>query len=969
MCSIMNRYLGEMITITSNFSGDVIKFAGDALLVIFRVDRTRTQAGTFPDERVATQMAAACACRLNQKLNRWVAHQESPTEVNRLSLHIGVGCGVLTALHLGGIGAPVGVDRRLQPQWEFVLAGPPMAQLAVAEPLAASGETCASKEAWAHLQGLAEGHPASNDDGNNPDGDFMIIDSLDVDALSVPRPPARLVMKREEKELMGWYIPKAVWPKLDAGLDTNIAEIREVSVLFINCHNLDLAAGPDGDVAAATRHGTAVMRTVQKSVARWEAAVNKMLVDDKGTLIICALGLGRENSHADDPLRAVALALDVEKHLKQLDLDSFQMPKVDDSHRSGVIAKSPSRGAAVVEVSMSEPKTTPAPTAAEASESVPEPKTPGKEESSSRRLSERRGVSSSIGVSSGQAFCGTVGCMEPYERRRREYTMMGDVVNLSARLMGHAAKHNLKILTDTTTYRLTHERVGYKHYEPVKMKGKKHPVHIYKPERIEKVKSASKGLLEHEGRTKERERIKGLVANMHTYHAGGIIVLVGEAGSGKTSCTAYLAQQGTRAGMTVLQGTSDDHFAKNLAASTAGGSGTHDGLAGKHVSDIAASMNDRMRDGFRPWHSILERAIAQLCVADAAERTRSGKPERSEREVVRGALERQLARSGKPELADYLPEINPLIGRDLIVPKDPDHYRKHGYPKPERYRAAVRAKLLVALFRELASHEHVLVILHLRTWTSSVTQMHSDAWKVAHALAHEACNRDGSRQGAKRQPYSLLMCIVSRMSLFAESTREVEEIKDLSKSFASFVVLEPFDEPARLKYLYDVLRKRHGFEGELTDLPQHLIRYVSETAAGVPKHIENLVAALFDKEQLRIEIADAAAGGHKSLVTADPESLANTPVPAKIRAAAVRSYENLTPRHQLLIKLFSPLDAFSIRMIQGLLQRMMTEKKTSGVDYEHVKTDIEDLKKQQCAERPAAGFPAFAPASPATLDP
>ena len=242
--------------------------------------------------------------------------------------------------------------------------------------------------------------------------------------------------------------------------------------------------------------------------------------------------------------------------------------------------------------------------------------------------------------------------------------------------------------------------------------------------------------------------------------------------------------------------------------------------------------------------------------------------------------------------------------------------------------------------------------------------MHSDAWKVAHALAHEACNRDGSRQGAKRQPYSLLMCIVSRMSLFAESTREVEEIKDLSKSFASFVVLEPFDEPARLKYLYDVLRKRHGFEGELTDLPQHLIRYVSETAAGVPKHIENLVAALFDKEQLRIEIADAAAGGHKSLVTADPESLANTPVPAKIRAAAVRSYENLTPRHQLLIKLFSPLDAFSIRMIQGLLQRMMTEKKTSGVDYEHVKTDIEDLKKQQCAERPSAGFPRIRPRIP-----
>ena len=41
------------------------------------------------------------------------------------------------------------------------------------------------------------------------------------------------------------------------------------------------------------------------------------------------------------------------------------------------------------------------------------------------------GTHASIGVSTGRAFCGLVGSTE-----RREYTLMGDVVNLSARLMG-----------------------------------------------------------------------------------------------------------------------------------------------------------------------------------------------------------------------------------------------------------------------------------------------------------------------------------------------------------------------------------------------------------------------------------------------------------------------------------------------------------------------------------------------------
>jgi hypothetical protein len=54
-----------------------------------------------------------------------------------LSLHMGIGCGTLTAVHIGG----------LLRRWEYILSGPPMAQIAIAEPLASPGQTVLSPEA------------------------------------------------------------------------------------------------------------------------------------------------------------------------------------------------------------------------------------------------------------------------------------------------------------------------------------------------------------------------------------------------------------------------------------------------------------------------------------------------------------------------------------------------------------------------------------------------------------------------------------------------------------------------------------------------------------------------------------------------------------------------------------------------------------------------------------------------------
>ena len=63
---------------------------------------------------------------------------------------------------------------------------------------------------------------------------------------SFPVKQPSLRVDAEYAQLMKRYVPMAVVPKLEAGLDLHIAVLLDVSVLFINCHGVTLAAGAGG---------------------------------------------------------------------------------------------------------------------------------------------------------------------------------------------------------------------------------------------------------------------------------------------------------------------------------------------------------------------------------------------------------------------------------------------------------------------------------------------------------------------------------------------------------------------------------------------------------------------------------------------------------------------------------------------------------------------------------------------------
>lgn len=169
-----------------------------------------------------------------------------------------------------------------------------------------------------------------------------------------------------------------------------------------------------------------------------------------------------------------------------------------------------------------------------------------------------RGLRGAVGVATGLVFCGSIG-----NETRREYTMIGDTVNLSARLMQLAGrtedKAEVPILCDEATYASCIGELEFAALPPAMLKGKAEPVKVYQP-RGQKVRRDGHAPIpqsEMIGRKVERERTAAQLHQFITGNPVGVTVILGEAGIGKTRLVDELRRQAETYGTTVFIGRGD----------------------------------------------------------------------------------------------------------------------------------------------------------------------------------------------------------------------------------------------------------------------------------------------------------------------------------------------------------------------------------------------------------------------------
>ncbi len=145
-----------------------------------------------------------------------------------------------------------------------------------------------------------------------------------------------------------------------------------------------------------------------------------------------------------------------------------------------------------------------------------------------------------FGINTGLVIAGGIGT-----RQRQDYSVMGDTVNLAARLEDLSEAGEVLIGEDT--YRLTAPLFEFETRKPVAVKGKENPVRVYRllrakaaPGQVRGIEGLYSPLVGREG---ELAQAQETLANFEKGQ-GGILSVVGDAGLGKSRLIAELSHWG-----------------------------------------------------------------------------------------------------------------------------------------------------------------------------------------------------------------------------------------------------------------------------------------------------------------------------------------------------------------------------------------------------------------------------------------
>jgi class 3 adenylate cyclase/tetratricopeptide (TPR) repeat protein len=162
-------------------------------------------------------------------------------------------------------------------------------------------------------------------------------------------------------------------------------------------------------------------------------------------------------------------------------------------------------------------------------------------EEANRQSEAQGGVSFSlrVGINSGEVMAGAIG---------DRYTVMGDAVNVAARLQGAARPDTVTV--GESTYRASREKIAYERLEPLSLKGKEEPVPAW--EATAALSDPGRGTARAPtpliGRSEEAGLLASLVERVAREQRPHLVTVIGQAGVGKSrllrELTSTLAESG-----------------------------------------------------------------------------------------------------------------------------------------------------------------------------------------------------------------------------------------------------------------------------------------------------------------------------------------------------------------------------------------------------------------------------------------
>jgi class 3 adenylate cyclase/tetratricopeptide (TPR) repeat protein len=268
LSGILDTAFGALVEEIEAQGGDVLAFAGDAVLAYF-------PARSEPELAQACAGAARCGLAIQARVPAL-----QPGSGVALECRVSVGAGTLQDFEVGGIGG----------RWLPLVTGEPIAQVARGYALRQVGHVVLSPEAWRPLAARAQA--ARLGDG------FVRLDAL-PGASTLPGLPPQAPYREPAPEQLEAYVPPVVVERVAAGQGDLIAEFRNVNLLF---------AARQGTAIESLAGLQALVVVFQEEVRRFGGQVYQLVSDEKGLQLIGAFGLPMHAAE-HDASRAAQAAL------------------------------------------------------------------------------------------------------------------------------------------------------------------------------------------------------------------------------------------------------------------------------------------------------------------------------------------------------------------------------------------------------------------------------------------------------------------------------------------------------------------------------------------------------------------------------------------------------------------------------------------------------------------------------------